>query len=70
MVRTFDLGEILSQENVKSDFGRSCDWMAARRSSPLSACVSHRMRQSVSATSPLMRESFGAASSTSFAPTM
>ena len=69
-VLVLDTGLTLSQSNVKGDFGRSCDWIASMRSMPFKACASQRMRESVSMTSPLMRESFGTASQTSSAPTM
>lgn len=56
--------------NVNAAFGRSWEWIALKRSMPFRACASQRMRESVSVTSPLMRESFGTASHTSLAPTM
>lgn len=69
-VRVFEQGFTLSHVNVKGDFGRSCDWIASMRSVPFRACASQRMRESVSMTSPFMRDSFGTASQTSSAPTM
>ena len=69
-VLVFEQGFTLSHVNVNAAFGRSWEWIALKRSMPFRACASQRMRESVSVTSPLMRESFGTASHTSPAPTM